>query len=132
MRVLQKLLTLIQQACQMIIGVLFQVLRVLYVAFHDSLSASLGHQLGGFKLIPLVVVLSQPVIQIKDTLDQALDLREHAQSGVLGAQVYVDLGYLGYLLNDLGYFCIFFNPDRDSDGSIVHRAQDSIVDFLMI
>jgi hypothetical protein len=96
MRVFQKLLTLFQQACQMIVGVLVQVLEVLAVAFYDSLSADLGHQLNGFKLIPLEVVLGQPVIRIKDTLDQALVLSEHAHGGVLGAQIYVDLRYLGY------------------------------------
>lgn len=80
----------------MIIGELVQVLRVLAVAFHDSLSADLGHQLDGFKLIPLVVVLGQAVIRIKDTLYQALVLRKHAHGGVLSAQIYVDLGDLGY------------------------------------
>jgi hypothetical protein len=80
----------------MIVGVLFQILRVLVVAFKDSLSAYLGHQLDGFKLISLVVVLSQSVIRIKDTLDQALVLRKHAHAGVFGAQIYVDIGDLGY------------------------------------
>ena len=80
----------------MIIRVLLQILWVLSVAFRDSLSACLSQQLYGLKLIPLVVVLSQSVIRIKDTLDQALVLREHTHGGVLGAQIYVDLGDLGY------------------------------------
>jgi len=80
----------------MIVGELVQVIRVLAIAFHDSLSSKLGHQLDGLKLITLVVILGQPVIRIKDALDQALVLREHAHGGVLGAQIYVDLEYLGY------------------------------------
>ena len=80
----------------MIVGELFKVLRVLAVAFSDSLSSDLCHQLDGFKLIPLVVVLGQSVIRIKDTLYQALVLREHAHGGVLCAQIDVDLGDLCY------------------------------------
>jgi hypothetical protein len=80
----------------MIIRVLLQILRVLSVAFRDSLSACLSQQLDGLKLIPLVVILGQSVIRIKDTLDQSLVLREHTHGGVLCAQIYVDLGDLGY------------------------------------